>query len=75
MDIDQQKLQEILATRQSYMWPYHTAIDGHDMALVNRWIKENCKGDTRQLSQFNGKILYQFNDENDHMLFTLTWAV
>lgn len=73
MDIDQQKLQEILVTRQSYMWPYHTAIEGHDMPLVDRWIKENCNGSCRQLSQFNGKILYQFDNKDDHMLFMLTW--
>lgn len=54
--------------------------DHHDYASVRDWVRDHCQGkrysgiDWDNWIQFEGNRMYQFESEQDAVLFALRWS-
>jgi hypothetical protein len=68
-------IEEILATRYRVDYRYRVNFDvvGYsNKNLMNQWCEERCRGRWRSETHF--ALYWQFEDENDAMMFNLRWG-
>jgi hypothetical protein len=72
MTVSDDDLEFILRTREKFEWPYRARLDtAYQLADANCWCADNCK---HEWKFHHRQRIYSFRDEEDHLLFTMTWS-